>query len=46
MAVASGPFCSALGCPEDAEVVIRLDDGRERPVCSDDADADEVIGDV
>jgi len=46
MAAASGPFCSALGCSDDAEVVIRLDDGRERPVCRDDADAGEVMRDV
>ena len=38
--------CTALGCTHDAEVVIRLEDGRERPVCPDDADDGEVVGDV
>ena len=38
--------CTALGCTDDAEVVIRLEDGRERPVCPGDADDGEVVGDV
>ncbi|MDB2286671.1 hypothetical protein PM038_15655 [Halorubrum ezzemoulense] len=38
--------CTALGCTHDAEVVIRLEDGRERPVCPGDADDGEVVGDV
>lgn len=46
MAISSGPFCSALGCGEDAEALIRLDDTRERVVCDDHTDAGEVIGDV
>ena len=38
--------CTSLGCTDDAEVVIRLEDGRVRPVCSGDADDGEVVGDV
>lgn len=36
--------CTALGCTHNAEVVIRLEDGRERPVCP--ADDGEVVGDA
>jgi hypothetical protein len=46
MAVSSGPYCSALGCGDDARVVVRLDDARERVVCDDHSDDGEVIGDV
>ncbi len=46
MAVSSGPYCSALGCGDDAKVVVRLDDARERVVCDDHADDGEVVGDV
>jgi len=46
MAVSSGPYCSALGCGDDARVVVRLDDARERVVCADHADGQEVVGDV
>ena len=38
--------CTALGCTSDAEVVIRLNDGRERPVCPHDAGDGEVVDDV
>ena len=41
--VPTGPFCSSLGCPGEAMVVIRLDDGRERPVCEDHTDDGEVV---
>jgi len=46
MAVSSGPYCSALGCGDEARVVVRLDDARERVVCDDHSDDGEVIGDV
>ena len=45
MAVSSGPFCGALGCREDAEVVIRNRYG-ERYACEGHADDGEVVGDV
>ncbi len=38
--------CSALGCHEDAEVVTRLEDGRERPTCEFHENDGEVVGDV
>ncbi|MFC5135468.1 MULTISPECIES: hypothetical protein [Haloferacaceae] len=46
MAVASGPFCGALGCRDEADHVIRLEDGRERPTCASDARDGTVIRDV
>jgi hypothetical protein len=45
MAVASGPFCGALGCRDEADHVIRDGNG-EYFVCDDHADAGEVVGDV
>lgn len=44
MAVASGPFCTALGCTDEADVIARID-GRERHVCHEHANG-EVIADV
>jgi len=45
MAVASGPFCGALGCRDEADVVIRDGDG-EYFACDEHADAGKVVGDV
>jgi len=36
-------YCAKLGCRTDAETTIRLDDGRERPVCDEHAGDGEVI---
>ena len=45
MAVSSGPFCGALGCREDAEVVI-CDGAGEYFACKEHAEGGEVVGDV
>lgn len=45
MAVSSGPFCGALGCRHEADVVIQ-DGSGEYFACQDHADAGEVVGDV
>jgi len=45
MAVASGPFCGALGCTDEADVVIR-DGAGEYFACEEHADAGEVVEDV
>jgi len=44
--ISTGPFCTSLGCDDDADAVIRLDDGRTRPVCDDHTEDGEVVGDV
>lgn len=41
----SGPFCTALGCRSDADVLVRVD-GRERHLCDECADDDGVIARV
>jgi len=45
MTVASGPFCGALGCREDAAVIIENRYGK-RYACEEHADDGEVVGDV
>jgi len=46
MSVASGPFCGAFGCPNEAVARINHPEHGERVVCEDHADAGEVIADV
>jgi len=45
MAVASGPFCSNLGCREETDVIIQNPRGRYY-ACEDHADDGEVVDDV
>ncbi|GAB7010484.1 hypothetical protein [Halorubrum trueperi] len=45
MAVASGPFCGALGCTKDADVIIQNRYGK-RYACDDHSNDGEVIGRV
>jgi len=45
MAVADGPFCTALGCRDEATVIVIAPiGGAERPVCPDHAGDGEVVG--
>lgn len=41
-----GPFCCALGCREDADVVVKHPDHGERTVCADHAGEFEVVREV
>ncbi|WP_276254085.1 hypothetical protein [Halomontanus rarus] len=41
-----GPFCGALGCPEDADVVIRHPKHGKLTVCEDHAEDHKVVRDV
>ncbi|WP_186336787.1 hypothetical protein [Natrarchaeobaculum sulfurireducens] len=41
-----GPFCGALGCTNDADVVICHPEHGRRTVCDECADGYEVIADV
>ncbi|WP_323192390.1 hypothetical protein [Halostella sp. PRR32] len=41
--VVGGPFCSKLGCTDEAAAVIDHPDHGERVVCDDHADDGEVI---
>ena len=43
MSVTIAPVCGALGCSDDAEVVVDHPDHGERVVCADHADDLEVI---
>ncbi|WP_155897305.1 hypothetical protein [Natronobacterium gregoryi] len=42
----SGPFCGAMGCTNDADVVIHYPKHGERTVCDDCAEGYEVVRDV
>ncbi len=41
-----GPFCGALGCTEDADVVVRHPERGDLVVCDDHTGGFEVIRDV
>ncbi|WP_195892439.1 hypothetical protein [Halopiger goleimassiliensis] len=41
-----GPFCGALGCTEDADVVINHPEHGRRTVCENHAEGHEVVADV
>ncbi|ACM56338.1 hypothetical protein [Halorubrum lacusprofundi] len=46
MSVTMAPVCGALGCSDDADVVVDHPNHGERVVCADHADGQEVVGDV
>lgn len=46
MPVLDGPFCGALGCRGEAEVIVDVPEHGERAVCPDHAEDGEVVRDV